>query len=265
MNIAIDEDDGIAIVTRRLVKENEILKTLVLTALGSKQIAPSKSNDPYITTLTVLYEVNEILLRAYDGGFDTSKDFKQFRPSSDKLDAYYSFLEGIWMRMLEKCSGFDCVLNGRKKPGALRLRLDSDGQPNLDNTGKPVAGGNVFARPIGQYIIADVLQSVGIQGKSIEDAIDAIMDNISMDIEQAPWVGVIWNPTTQRIIGGKSERALIASIISHALGLRINLKVRELKQKYRDTVGNQKSALLLPINWSGRASIEDLDPEDGNE
>jgi len=59
MNIA-DEDDGIAIVTRRLVKENEILKTLVLTALGSKQIAPSKSND-YITTLTVLYEVNEIL------------------------------------------------------------------------------------------------------------------------------------------------------------------------------------------------------------
>jgi len=43
----------------------------------------------------------------------------------------------------------------------------------------------MFCRPIGQYIIADVLQSVGIQGKSIEDAI-AIMDNISMDIEQPP-------------------------------------------------------------------------------
>lgn len=85
-----------------------------------------------------------------------------------------------------------------------------------------------------------------------------------MDIEQAPWVGVIWNSTTQRIIGGKSERALIVSMISHALGLKINLKVRELKQKYRDTIGNQKSALLPPINWSGRASIEDLD-EDGND
>jgi len=71
MNIAIDEDDGIAIVVSSSVKENEILKTLVLTALGSKQIAPSKSND--LQHFTVLYEVNEILLRAYDGGFDTSK------------------------------------------------------------------------------------------------------------------------------------------------------------------------------------------------
>lgn len=114
MNIAVDEDDAIAIVTRRLVKENEILKTLVLTALGTKQISPSKSNDPYITTLTVLYEVNEILLGAYDGGLDTSKDFKQFRPPNDELDAYYYFLEGIWIRMLEKCPGFDSVLNGKK-------------------------------------------------------------------------------------------------------------------------------------------------------
>jgi len=44
MNIAIDEDDSIAIVTRRLVKENSILKTLVLTKLGSSAIAPTKSN-----------------------------------------------------------------------------------------------------------------------------------------------------------------------------------------------------------------------------
>jgi len=58
MNIAIDEDDSIAIITRRLVKENEILKILVIPTLGSKQISPSKSNDPYITTLTALYEVN---------------------------------------------------------------------------------------------------------------------------------------------------------------------------------------------------------------
>lgn len=264
-NIAIDEDDSIAIVTRRLVKENEILKTLVLTTLGSKQIAPSKSHDPYITTLTVLYEVNELLLEAYNGGLDTSKTFKQFRRSDNELDAYYSFVEDIWMRMLKKCPGFDSVLNSQIKPGSLRRRIDSDDYPVLDNVGKPIAGGNVFARPIGQYIIADVLKSVGNRGKSIEDAIDAIMDNISMDIEQAPWVSVIWNPTTQRIIGGKSERALLVSIISYALGLKINFKVRELKQKYRDTIGNQKSTLLPTINWSGRAPIEDLDSDDGGE
>ena len=61
----------------------------------------------------------------------------------------------------------------------------------------------------------------------------------------------------------------VTLIISHALGLKINLKVRELKQKYRDTIGNQKAALLPPINWSGRATDtvpdDNSDAEDGNE
>ncbi len=270
MNIAIDEDDSIAIVTRRLVKENSILKTLVLTKLGSTAIAPNKSNDPYITTLAALYETNEILLGAYDEGLEINKSFKQFRRSDDELDAYYSFLEIMWMRMLEKCPGFDSILNGKKKPGDLRRRLDADGQPQLDDTGKPIAGGSVFARPIGQHIIAEVLKSVRIQGKSVEDAIDAIMANISMDIDQAPWVGVIWNPKMQRILSNKSsERSLIASIISYALGLKISLKIRDLKQKYRDTIGNKKASLLPPINWSGRStnplSEEDSDADNGNE
>jgi len=172
--------------------------------------------------------------------------------------------------MLEKCPGFDSILNGKKKPGDLRRRLDADGQPQLDDTGKPIAGGSVFARPIGQHIIAEVLKSVSIQGKSIEDAIDTIMTNISMDIDRAPWAGAIWNSTMQRILSNKSsERSLIASIISHALGLKISPKIRELKQKYRDTIGDQKAALLPPINWSGRATDtvleEESDVEDGNE
>ena len=268
-NIAIDEDDTIAIVTRRLVKENDILKTLVSTKLGSNAISPNKANDPYITTLSLFYETNEILLGAYNGGLEINKYFKQFRSSEDEIDAYYSFLESIWMRLLEKCPGFDSILNGKKKPGDLRRRLDANGQPELDATGKPIAGGSVFARPIGQHIVAEVLKSVSIQGKSIEDAIDTIMANISMDIDQAPWVGAIWNPTMQRILSKSSERTLIASIISHALGLKISLKIRELKQKYRDTINDKKAVLLPPINWSGRANNivldEESDAEDGNE
>lgn len=269
-NIAIDEDDSIAIVTRRLVKENDILKTLVLTKLGSTAISPNKSNDPYITTIAAFYETNELLLGAYNGGIEINKSFKQFRRSDDEIDSYYSFLESIWMRMLEKCPGFDSILNGKKKPGDIRRRLDADAQPEVDDTGKPIAGGSVFARPIGQHIIAEVLKSVSIQGKSIEDAIDAIMANISMDIERTPWVGVIWNPTMHRILSNKSsERTLIASIISHAIGLKISLKIRELKQKYRDTIDDQKAVLLPQINWSGRnintVSEEDSDVDEGNE
>ncbi|MDB9375987.1 DNA sulfur modification protein DndB [Nodularia sphaerocarpa] len=254
MNIAIDEDDSVAIVTRRLVKENEVLKGLVLTSLGSKQISPAKSHDPYITTLPAFYETNEILLGAYEGGLDIDKNFKQFRASNDELDAYYNFLEKLWMLMLEKCPEFTPILKGRKKPGDIRKCIDSEGILILDDTGKPIAGGSVFARPIGQFIIAEVIKLALIQGKSTEDTIEAIMANVTMNIDQAPWVRVIWNPSTQRIMGTNTERQLLVSIISHSLGLKIKSKVRDLKQKYRDIIEDQKASLLLPIEWSGNTS-----------
>ncbi|BAY99028.1 DGQHR domain protein [Tolypothrix tenuis PCC 7101] len=265
MNIAIDEDDSIAIVSRRLVKENEVIKGLVLTSLGSKQISPAKSHDPYITTLAAFYETNEILLSAYEGGLEIDKNFKQFRPSNDELDAYYNFLEKLWILMLEKCPGFTPILKGRKKPGDIRKRMDSEGILVLDNTGKPIAGGSVFARPIGQFVIAEVIKLALIQGKPMEDTIEAIMTNISMDIDQSPWVRVIWNPSIQRIMGTQSERQLLVSIISHSLGLKIKWKVRELKQKYRDNIEDQKASLLSPIAWSGNQNNTSTESEDDSE
>jgi DNA sulfur modification protein DndB len=261
VNIAIDEDDAIAIVTRRLVKENEILKKLVLCKLGSKQITPTKRNDPYMTTLGALYEANEILIAvpASDMGRDIDSSFKQFRPSNEELDEYYDFLEFVWMKLLEKAPGFEQVLKGKKTPGDLRKKTDEDGRFILDESGESLPGGSVFARPIGQFVVAEVLKDSGLQGNPIPETINAIMENISMDIDDSPWVNVIWNPGTRRIMGGKSERKLLSHIINHALGLKIKEKIRDLKQKYRDQTGNPKINLLQSVEWSGSVSESEAD------
>ncbi|MBW4602001.1 MAG: DGQHR domain-containing protein [Calothrix sp. FI2-JRJ7] len=261
MNIAIDEDDAVAIVSRRLIKENDTLKMLVLGNLGSKQISPKKVHDPYIATLTTFYETNEVLLGAYNGGLDIDAKFKQFRPTDTELDEFYDYLENIWMCWLDKCPGFDDVLRGRKKAGDIRKRMDN-GALIFDDSGKPIAGGNVYARPIGQFILADVLKLVKLQNKSVEDAIEAIMTHVAVDIDQAPWVNVIWNPTKQRADSGKEGRGLIASMISHALGLRISTRIRDLKQKYRDTVEDFRASLLEPIDWSDRPISENVEDEE---
>jgi DNA sulfur modification protein DndB len=256
INIAIDEDDSIAITTRRLVKENDVLQRLVLAdmnSINSKTLSPTKKNEPYITTLAAFYETNEILLGGFDGGLDTKGNFKQFRRSYQELDAYYTYLEKIWMQLLKKCPGFDAVLKGKKTPGDLRQRVDDKGHPVLDEAEKPIPGGSVFARPIGQYVLAEVLRSVATRGKSIEDAIDAIMANVTMDIDDAPWTGVIWNPDSQNIIGGRKERGLLVNIINQALGLKMKVGVRDLTRTYREASGNKKATLLPPIEWSGRA------------
>lgn len=264
MNIAIDEDDSVAVVTRRLVKENKHLKELVLAdikSINSKQLNPtSKKNDSYITTLAALYETNEMLLSGFDGGLNIDKEFKQFRRSYQEIDAYYAYLEHIWMRLLEKCPGFDAVLAGTRTPGDLRKRLDEEGHIVLGDDGKPIHGGNAFARPMGQFVVAEVLKSVSINGKSVEDAIDTIMSQISMDMDEAPWVNVIWNPATRNIQGGKKERKLLVSLISYALGLKGAPKIRELNRAYRDISGNKRATALPQIEWSGSGDAE-LDTE----
>jgi DNA sulfur modification protein DndB len=244
---------------------------MVSNTLGSKQINPGKKNDPYITILPALYEVNEILLSAYKEGMQIDNKFKQFRPSDDNLDEYYLFLENIWREMLNCCPDFNYVKSGNKKPGELRLLIDSDGLAILDDEQKVIPGGNVFMRPIGQYVIAEVVKQAGIQRKSIPDVIQAIMTSISMDIDNAPWVGLIWNSSKRTIMGTKKEQAIIVAIICHALGLKKphnvkskkSLKVRDLKQEYRDMIGDQKASLLQPIDWSGRITqIHEKDEEE---
>ncbi|HYG09254.1 MAG TPA: DNA sulfur modification protein DndB [Pyrinomonadaceae bacterium] len=264
MNIAIDEDDSIAIVTRQLVKENETLKKLILAnteSIGTKQLSTARANDPYISTLAAFYETNEILLSGFDGGLEIDTQFKQFRRSYEDIQSYYSYLEKLWLRMLKKCPGFDDVLKGRKTPGQLRQKVDNKGQVVLDETGKPMAGGNVFARPMGQYIIAEAVSTASISGGSAEDAIDAIMGNVSMNIDDDPWVGLVWNPEARNIIGGRAQRTLITNLISQALGLKINVGVRELRKKYKELSGLKRVSLLPTIDWSGSKDEADISDE----
>jgi DNA sulfur modification protein DndB len=256
VNIALDEDDPTAIVTRRLVKENSYLSSLVACkSLDSKTLSSAKSNDPFITTFSSLYDTNTILLAAYKGGLEISTHFKQFRPSEDDLDSYYSFLEDLWIHLLERAPGFDEVLSGRKKPGDLRKAVDSEGFIKVDDQGKAISGGSIFARPIGQFIVAETMKRAGIQGKSMKDCATAILSHVSMDIDDAPWSNVVWNPGTRTIASNKAGRRLSVDIIAHALGLKMQVKVSDLRQQYRDMTNNPKASLLPPIEWSGRQPL----------
>ena len=105
------------------------------------------------------------------------------------------------------------------------------------------------------------MKLAGIQGKSIDDTIDAIMENISMDIDEETWVHVIWNPDTKTIEGGKKQRRLLVSLIGFALGLKGTLKFRELTNLYRDVSGNKKANVLPPIQWSGNVEEETSDDD----
>ena len=86
-----------------------------------------------------------------------------------------------------------------------------------------------------------------------------------MDIDEEPWVNVIWNPATRNIIGGKKERGLLSSLISFSLNLKGTPKIRELTKLYRDVSGDKKANVLPPIQWSGNVQEEASDEQSEDE
>ena len=119
-NIIMDEDDGIAILTRRLIAEHEFFKwtvekpseySIVKTGKG-KNLRPT---DSYFTQIEVLYEINYVCMASSSRsarGWKLSeretipqKDFKKIwrirRPDEDVLDDYYEELSAIWDGILE--------------------------------------------------------------------------------------------------------------------------------------------------------------------
>ncbi|WP_462158654.1 DNA sulfur modification protein DndB [Pseudoalteromonas sp. GB56] len=151
-NITLDEDDAIAIVTRQLVREHDLLKKFVKINATGKQISPSKADAAYLTTMQNLYEINSELVKAFDGGTEINKDFLSRRPDDELLEDFYSFLEEIWDELFEKIDLLKKIKKGQVTAGASRGGDD---------------GGETWVRPIFQLVMAQVIQRALISGQSL--------------------------------------------------------------------------------------------------
>lgn len=241
LNIAIDEDDAVAICTRRLVYEHPYLGGLGMVkaskeGINSKQISTAAGNEPYLTTLQALYEMNCDLLTAFtDGtsiGMDVDGKFKANRPNDDDLNAYYTFLSNIWTDICEDCPDLKPVLEKKRKAGSLRIPTQLGG------------GGSIIARPLGQFIMAEVISAALRQGHSQKDFISRFFQEVSCNLDDVPWVKLIWNPESRTIMSGNAARALAVNLLLHKFNLKGGPGPRQLLREYRELTQDKKMKLL---------------------
>lgn len=237
LNIAIDEDDPTAICTRRLVREHPYLGAMGLVkadeqGLNSKQLSTGVKDQPYFTTLQTLYECSELLLTAYEGGMDIDQEFRQNRPDSDTLDAYYEYLSDLWMKIFDLCPDLAGVRTGREKPGTQRIDKRFGG------------GGSVIVRPIGQLALCDALADAMRDGMDSTMFLTRFFGEVSLNLDDAPWKKLVWNPEARAIAGGKKERTLAGYLILHKFGVKIPVKQRQLLEDYRKATQDKTVKLL---------------------
>ena len=266
-NIIMDEDDGIALLTRRIIAEHEFFKwtvdkpseySIIKTAKG-KNLRPS---DPYFTQLEVLYDINYTFLASSNRsarGWKLSeretvpqRDFKKIwrirRPDDDVLDDYYRELSSIWGALLETLPEL------RNTPTQMRVHNPSEEQE--DNPSQD----HVLFWPIGQSVLAGTVRELlddfstraGTNDLEYAQVMEALapLKRVEWSLHKEPWKYLLLVRTTDR--HGNQSWTMRSEGRSQAIEmarevLEFVVGVTPLDQEGQDRLRQIWTNMLVPI------------------
>lgn len=237
-NIIMDEDDAIAILTRRLLTEHDFF-----IWQGKPDTSPHlktkgknlRSGDPYFTTLQTLYKMNERLLSTAERTHRqfASKEYKQFRPQEEALDDLFNELVLYWNAILEEM----VVL----KTDPVKMREHDAAIDNPDGLTD-----NLLFWPIGQELFADVTRILLNRRLPSPDSPDLagvrscirVLSKVNWDLRMPPWEGLLLVRTPERSSKMRSEdRKLALEVAKRILLIQVGLdepQPQDLEELKRD-------------------------------
>jgi len=205
--IIMDEDDALAIVTRRLVSQHAYFRSHSETQFENARVRmqPGKNVTPgssHFTTLETLYDINaRLLLSRYrrNHGWGESQEsfgvFKKFRPSEEIIDGLEKELTTCWDALLAALP----VLH--EDPSRMRDHRQPQHRENPEESEDCV-----LFWPIVQLMLADLTRLLlddrsdrlpggddEMQLLSESDAQDALapLGNITWDAHSPPWKHIL--------------------------------------------------------------------------
>ncbi|MBZ5532384.1 MAG: DGQHR domain-containing protein [Acidobacteriia bacterium] len=232
---AMSEDDGVALVTRRLIREHELFKQRIKVkvsgrdgkqklATGNAMSATSAADRPYLMAIETFRKCNKDLLPSH-----LIAEFKKEQqiPSFESLEEAFSSLSDSWDKMIKAVDPWKELL----KP-----------QATVEDY-RTVAGGHILVRPIG--ITAFVGAMATAPGNMTIKHIKAVVENFQ-DLNGAPWKGVLWNSATKKMTVTVEAEKLARRLWRHLLGLGEDRT--KLTQDWRAMVepGSVATHLKLP-------------------
>lgn len=216
--IALDEDDAMAIVVRRLVEDNAKFRDPKIAVIASQNVPVT--NRVALTTISSLYDILKILFMHRAGkGSDRSLRFN--RPSDEKLAEYEALAVSFFATL------------GRIFPPVARLQKAKSPAKVTPRYRGP-QGGHILFRPIGLDMITRLAVEIAAQDRvPLLDAIE-LLSRIPVDLDEAPYHNVIWNSVRGIMIpAGKS---LARELLTYMLG-RYDGDQVELLERYRKALG----------------------------
>jgi DNA sulfur modification protein DndB len=197
--IALDEDDVVAIVTRRLLDEHPVLFEKVSTARAVNMAARNRRS---LTSLPALYQTVDVILR--DRPPRAWADFKRLRPNDADLERRYRVAAQFFSQL-------------RAEFAPVADLAESRPEDEVAGEYRSEEGGHLLFRPVGLIALARAFDALVRAGWQRHGAIRRLA-RIPMQLAAAPWAGVIWDPTLHRMITNKEVQSLAVDLLVYGAG-----------------------------------------------
>lgn len=176
-NIALDEDDACAIITRMLLNDFELFKNDNVVNGKGKQIP--NNNEKAFTSLIALYQcVCTVVQKRLGLSSRKFKEFQLFRPSEETIVELSTFT----------CEVFDSFVNHTDVVKDYLLNAAENKAALFRNKN----GGNILFRPMVLTDYFEVAMALVQQGMSSDDAF-VELNSIPQDLGKEPWVRLLWD------------------------------------------------------------------------
>jgi DNA sulfur modification protein DndB len=233
--IALDEDDALAVVTRRLLENYPLLKDFTSIKRGKSIPASDRRN---LTTIVTIYDV---LDRYLSWQWKDRRDFKKQRPSDRQLNDFYRQAVAL----------FD-GLEGAFPPISELANSSPDQEISFKYRNRST-GGHLLFRPVGLLMVVLVIRYLLDEGKTLEQALSAVVA-APMSLSGPPWVGLLWDSANHRMTVSSENQRVATRILLHGVGGRLAaLKTTPdaLKTEWAGIIDRPEASVRLPV-WKKR-------------
>lgn len=227
--IALDEDDVVAIVCRRLVDEHPLLVDHV-AMIRTKSIPATNSRD--FTSLVALYDALDLYLRDRMRGW---KDFKRDRPPEDEVQGYFEEARKL----------LDALVKSFRP---LKALSGSDPDEKVAGQFRNQSGGHLLFRPVGLTVVCSAIKELVSEGMTVNQAAWAVA-RAPMGLDQPPWAGLLWDPQNERMLTDGTNQRVAARLLHSAVGGNLSGKrytKKDLRAELAGLLNRDVSKVRLP-------------------
>ena len=208
--IALDEDDIIAIVTRRLVDSGEIFNSniILLRSTASlpagEQIALTTAGNLYDVVKDIIVEYAKKRIGISKGILKVLTDSKH--PKEEDIEDYYSYTKKIFNLLIDKTPYLHEYFTAEERGVVVRKYRGSH-------------GGKIYFRPIGLQLFAKLFAEC--KGTP-EERISFLSTYLPQNLNEFPYLHTIWDPYSNGIARGAGRLTRLHHLCRHMLGFNLN-------------------------------------------